>query len=58
MVEIFKFTGRVLAIFALLSPAAVASTADHTYKSGEHVELWVNKVNYLLYRSIVVIRVL
>jgi len=30
--------------FLLLAIFASASTVDHTYKQGEHVELWVNKV--------------
>ena len=35
---------------ALVCLAAVvsASTLDHTYKDGEHVELWVNKVGHII----------
>lgn len=34
----------VAAAAALIFPSVDADTKDHRYKSGEHVELWVNKV--------------
>ena len=37
------FSGRALLLLGLIS-ATLGGTADHRYKSGEHVELWVNKV--------------
>ena len=46
MVEISLLTGRALVAIGLLSSVALAGTADHRYKSGEHVELWVNKVSF------------
>lgn len=44
MVQINTMTGRAFVALGLLSSAVLAGTADHRYKSGEHVELWVNKV--------------
>lgn len=35
---------RLLAFVGLLSSTVSGGAADHTYKNGEHVELWVNKV--------------
>jgi hypothetical protein len=29
-----------------MATLSFASTVDHRYKAGEHVELWVNKVRY------------
>jgi hypothetical protein len=34
----------------LLAAHALAGASDHTYKNGEHVELWVNKVSPVVYR--------
>ena len=31
-------------LFLCFVATALAGTSDHTYKKGEHVELWVNKV--------------
>jgi len=33
-------------------PHGLAGTADHRYKKGEHVELWVNKVRRGQTRSV------
>lgn len=38
-------SGRALLLLGLVSSVS-GSTVDHRYKSGEHVELWVNKVGY------------
>jgi hypothetical protein len=35
---------RILSFF-LAASICSADIADHRYKQGEHVELWVNKVN-------------
>ena len=47
MVQINISTGRAIVALGLLSTAVLAGTADHRYKKGEHVELWVNKVGLL-----------
>lgn len=39
----------MLLLLGLLSTTALAGTADHRYKPGEHVELWVNKVSFFFF---------
>jgi hypothetical protein len=41
----------VAAAAALILQCAQAGTEDHTYKKGEHVELWVNKVRRMTIRG-------
>lgn len=38
-------TSRALVLLGLIS-TVLGGTADHRYKTSEHVELWVNKVGY------------
>jgi hypothetical protein len=47
MASAISLPRSALLLLGLLSSTALAGTADHRYKPGEHVELWVNKVGFV-----------